>query len=374
MSATEPMLQPIHGGPDAQGVPRFDFSTNSNACGPCPQALAAVQQADATRYPDPAYALLRQALAAFHGVNPERVLLAASASECIHRISALVARQGGRGVRLPAHHYGDYAHAAQVWGLQPVQSPQQAALLWACEPSSPLGQADAGLSDSVQALQPNQTLVLDCAYAPLRLGGEPSLSASQRDQVWQLFTPNKALGLTGVRAAYVIAPYVALTRATGQMSSNVSAFSALSSSWPVGAHGVALLQAWVQPNVQQWLCDSLQVLRGWKARQMNLLQSLGWVCQPSDANFFCAKPVLSDGVGISQWLADLRGQGIKLRDATSFGLPGWVRLGVLEPAAQDALAQALQGLDSRQAQSPRYHASVNVSQTHLINVPENSFS
>ncbi|MBL0244730.1 MAG: aminotransferase class I/II-fold pyridoxal phosphate-dependent enzyme [Rhodoferax sp.] len=374
MSATEPMLQPIHGGPDAQGVPRFDFSTNSNACGPCPQALAAVQQADATRYPDPAYALLRQALAAFHGVNPERVLLAASASECIHRISALVARQGGRGVRLPAHHYGDYAHAAQVWGLQPVQSPQQAALLWACEPSSPLGQADAGLADGVQALQSHQTLVLDCAYAPLRLGGEPSLSASQRDQVWQLFTPNKALGLTGVRAAYVIAPYVALTRATGQMSSNVSAFSALSSSWPVGAHGVALLQAWVQPNVQQWLCDSLQVLRGWKARQMNLLQSLGWVCQPSDANFFCAKPVLSDGVGISQWLADLRGQGIKLRDATSFGLPGWVRLGVLEPAAQDALAQALQGLDSRQAQSPRYHASVNVSQTHLINVPENSFS
>jgi histidinol-phosphate aminotransferase len=36
-------------------------------------------------------------------------------------------------------------------------------------------------------------------------------------------------------------------------------------------------------------------------------------------------------------LATLRAQGIKLRDATSFGLPGWVRLGVLPPMAVDAL-------------------------------------
>jgi histidinol-phosphate aminotransferase len=39
-------------------------------------------------------------------------------------------------------------------------------------------------------------------------------------------------------------------------------------------------------------------------------------------------------------LARLREQGIKLRDATSFGLPGHVRLGVLSPEAQDALHNA----------------------------------
>jgi len=34
----------------------------------------------------------------------------------------------------------------------------------------------------------------------------------------------------------------------------------------------------------------------------------------------------------------LRVHGIKLRDATSFGLPGWVRLGVLSaPAVTDLL-------------------------------------
>ncbi len=86
----------IHGGPDAQGVPLYDFSTNANACGPCPEVLAAVQQADATRYPDPTYTALRDALGAFHAVAPERIVLAASASECIHRFTALAALQGAR--------------------------------------------------------------------------------------------------------------------------------------------------------------------------------------------------------------------------------------------------------------------------------------
>ena len=85
---------PLHGGPDASGIPAHDFSTNSNACGPCPVALAAVRQADATRYPDPAYTALRAQLAAFHDVAPQRIVLAGSASEFIHRITALAVRCG----------------------------------------------------------------------------------------------------------------------------------------------------------------------------------------------------------------------------------------------------------------------------------------
>ena len=42
-------------------------------------------------------------------------------------------------------------------------------------------------------------------------------------------------------------------------------------------------------------------------------------------------------------LAMLRQQGIKLRDATSFGLPGWFRLGVRPPESQQALWRALEG-------------------------------
>lgn len=328
-----------HGGPDAAGPARYDFSTNSNACGPCPQALAAVQAADATRYPDPGYAALRAALAGFQGVAPWRIVLAGSASEFIFRMTAWAAQQGAQRVSLPPHAYGDYAHAAQAWSLQRVPHPETADLAWACEPSSPLGQAQVHWPDALSRLTPANAqtgevplLVLDSAYAPLRLSGAPSVNNAQRDALWQLFSPNKALGLTGVRAAYAIAPLGAEVA--------VPQLEALAPSWPVGAHGVALLMVWTQADTQAWLQASLQTLAGWKQRQVALLHAAGWTVQPSDTPFFVARPPAPhDAVALC---AALRGSGIQLRDATSFGLPGWLRLAVLPPAAQDALAAALQ--------------------------------
>ena len=69
-----------------------------------------------------------------------------------------------------------------------------------------------------------------------------------------------------------------------------------------------------------------------------MLEDMGWACLPSEANFFCARPPWDD---LPRSLHSLRGEGIKLRDTTSFGLPGHVRLGVLPPAAQDTLARAI---------------------------------
>ncbi|MDZ7918715.1 aminotransferase class I/II-fold pyridoxal phosphate-dependent enzyme [Rhodoferax sp.] len=319
-----------HGGPDAQGAPLYDFSTNSNACGPCPQALAAVQAADATRYPDASYTALRAVLADFYAVAPWRIVLAGSASEFIFRITAWARQQGARTVGLPTHAYGDYAHAAQAWGLGVAEASAQADLVWACEPSSPLGQAHSqALGDVLN--RADGTVVLDSAYAPLRLSGLPTVDDVQRQQLWQLFSPNKSLGLTGVRAAFAIAPLGA--------EAAVQQLEALAPSWVLGAHGAALLMAWTHADTQRWLEDSLRTLVGWKQRQTDLLHAAGWTVQPSDTPFFCARPPAAwDTVSLC---VALRVHGIKLRDATSFGLPGWVRLGVLPPAAQDALMQQL---------------------------------
>jgi histidinol-phosphate aminotransferase len=337
-----------HGGPDALGVPAFDFSTNSNAAGPCPSAVDALQRADVTRYPDPQYTALRASLAELHGVDVSRVLLAASASEFIVRMSWAVASaqtEEARTAWMPPACYGDYTSAARASGLRVVEDAQQASLLWACEPSSPHGQSDAGLTERIKALAPHQVMVWDAAYAPLRLSGKPSVKGRAKDAVWQLWTPNKALGLTGVRAAYAIAPKVAMTRRAGaeaqalaqQQAGLIDTLTALQPSWPVGAHGVALLQAWTQTDTQQWLFGSLETLQAWKARQIAVCEGLGWQLLPSEANYFLAQP---SGEDMAAALLALRQQGIKLRDTASFGLPGWVRLGVLPPPAQDALAQA----------------------------------
>ncbi|WP_367068005.1 aminotransferase class I/II-fold pyridoxal phosphate-dependent enzyme [Oryzisolibacter sp. LB2S] len=334
-----PDQAPLHGGPDALGVPRHDFSTNANACGPCPQALDALARADRSRYPDPAYTELRARLAARHRVDAARIVMAASASEFIHRITVYAARAGLRHAVVPAHGYGDYARAADAWGLMLGNTPPATglpALHWACEPASPLGTPDPALALWARRAGPAGSLrVLDCAYAPLRLDG---LTTVPPDDAWELWSPNKALGLTGVRAAYAIAPAAAVA------SGAVAAVRALAPSWPLGADGVALLTAWTQGDTQAWLAQSLATLRDWKAAQLRLCADLGWAVLPGSlANFFTARPPVDD---LGAALHALRARGIKLRDCASFGLAGHVRLGVLAPAAQRALA-----LDWRQSTS-----------------------
>lgn len=321
------MTQPTHGGPDALGAARWDFSSNANACGPCPVALRAVQRADAAHYPDPAYTRLRAALADFHGVDSTRVLLAASASECIQRLTAWRWRAGDRRFWTPLHAYGDYAHAAAAWGLERVDDPRHAQLAWLCDPGSPLGQGES--PDAVRALLSDapRTVVLDRAYAPLRLHGHSALGAAPLHRVWQLWSPNKALGLTGVRAAYAIAPLGA--------HADVAALDALAASWPIGAHGEAMLMAWTQAEVQAWVTESRATLADWAVALRGTLERHGWTCAPSDTAYLCAqppRPLDADAV---------RSQGIKLRDATSFGLSGRWRLSAQCPDALVALDAAL---------------------------------
>ena len=437
-----------HGGPDALGIPPHDFSTNANACGPCPPVLQALQQAPVHTYPDPACTAVRQGLGRWHGVDTERVVIGASASELIFRLTAALGmigqgRQADAGVPsahdplrvrtgplpagarplpppvvwVPRHAYGDYARAAQAHGL-PVRVwdtvrdiPRDATgsgsgsascslqLFWATEPSSPLGHTPEGLADAVHARPSHarQTValqgvpgdspplwVLDRAYAPLRLSGTDPFASTALDAVWQLFSPNKALGMTGVRGAWLVAPAACLNDAGSLQAELLGHLQALAPSWPLGAHGEVMLMAWPEPAVQQWLARSLDTLRDWKAQLEEGLRRRDWTVLPSVSTFCCARPPrsaleaalsmmrpsamptpanqVSDTRGPSTpsrhtvrdarspgertqlaLLAVLRQQGIKLRDATSFGLPGWFRLGVRPPESQQALWRALDG-------------------------------
>lgn len=345
--------QPQHGGSDALGVPQWDFSTNSNATGPCPHTVVALAGADITRYPDPTYTALRHTLAAWHGVDSWRIVLGSSGSELIARLTAWVSAQvrtsdkgcsnNGSGntaqpaVWLPAYHYADYAHAAALHGMVQVADVGQADLIWLCAPSSPLGQALALPQQWAQRRQ-SSTVVLDCAYAPLQLTDSPLLpEAFNRHAAWQIFTPNKALGVCGLRAAYAIAPQHLPDEA-------VQSVAARAASWPLGAYGVALLHNWCSTATQDWLAQSRQTLQGYKAAQLQALQALGWECCPSETSFFVARPSLPAGMDLAQMLSALRAQGIKLRDCASFGLSGHVRLCVHTPQAQAVLLQTLRGL------------------------------
>lgn len=327
MTATA-ALPIAHGGPDAQGVPRWDFSTNANACGPAPHALEAVRQADRSRYPDPSATALRERLALLHGVCADRIVIASSASEFIGRLTAAVHRWAPAAtVFVPEPGYADYAKAARQWGLRPVGAAGDAALVWVTEPASPTGQ-----SRPISQVRPDAVLVVDEAYAPLRLTGD---APATPPTAWRLVSPNKALGMTGVRAAYAIAP----EEGAGELARRLEG---LAPSWPLGADGVALLTAWSAPETPPWLAASRECLAAWKAQQLALCAALGWACEPSVTSFFVARWPGREAP--AELLPRLRAHGVKLRDTTDMGLPGAVRLSVQAPEAQAALRAAWQAV------------------------------
>ena len=320
----------IHGGSDSGPAVLHDFSTNANPL-PAPASLAeALRQADRRRYPDPQYLTLRQHLGAAHGVAPERILPASGGAEAIRRLSLAALLEGLREVWVPAPGFGDYAAAAQALGLrvrpyadvqQLLQGLQPGALVWICEPCNPTG-ASLGSAEIAAVAGRAALTVVDRAYEPLRLAGEaPALPAA----AWQLHCPNKALGHTGVRAAYLIAPD------TGALARRAQALAA---SWVLSAEGQVLLMQLHRPEIQVWLADARARLRLWTAQQRQLLADLGWRQRESCTPFWLARPAAP--------LPDLRARGIKLRDAASFGLPGWVRVAALPPQSQQRLKESLQ--------------------------------
>ena len=151
-------------------------------------------------------------------------------------------------------------------------------------------------------------------------------------RAWQLHTPNKALGLPGVRAGWLQAPATATRHL-------VAMVDALAASWVLSAEGVVLLEAATEPAVQAWLADARHTLQTWGQAQRQQLEALGWTLPASVCPFGLARP---DGpaAAVPARLARLREAGVKLRDARSFGLPGWVRLSTQSPEAQAALVAA----------------------------------
>jgi len=384
---------PLHGGTDAGPPVLHDFSTNAHPLGPPPVVLDAVLSADRQRYPDPAYTALRAHLGQWHGVTPERVLPVAGGSEAIRRVSLAALLAGLRRVCVPEPGFADYRAAAEALGLDvvPYDSAQtlvgamdRPCLVWICDPCNPTGSTLAA-DDWERVAQARQAsgsrVVVDQAYEPLRLAGASALPPLMAQAFWRLVCPNKALGLTGVRAGYLLAPLQDDWCPTVQ---------SLAASWVLSAEGEALLRAWASTEVQEEVADSHRLLREWAIQQQCRLADWGFqVLGSSVTNFWMARlpdlqagPALDPALDLdldlgaarlavppslplppaqsghrstpspavtepvlpaspAALLEALRGHGIKLRDATSFGHPGCVRLSVQTPQAVDALVHAL---------------------------------
>lgn len=118
-----------------------------------------------------------------------------------------------------------------------------------------------------------------------------------------------------------------------------AALEAAAPSWPLSAHAEAMLLAWATPDVHAWVAESRTRLAAWKADLLRRLSARGFEVRPSVTPYVVVRPPRPVAPSL------LRRHHVAVRDATSFGLPGWWRLSAQAPSAQDALMHALDLLD-----------------------------
>src|SRR5216683_2685903 len=276
-----PSLHPMHGGTDSMPDPRYDFSSNANPLGPCPSVLAAVRNADLTRYPDPLYTQLRDTLAKCHRTTPDRIVVGAGASELILR---LISRIDGA-VQQLVPTFSEYARGARLAGRKLISVRSPAAFLRAqsghpglgfvCWPNNPTG--DLWSPEFVSAAAAAGPLVVDLAYAPLCDAGHAAAIEAAAAGAYRMYSPNKAFGLTGVRGAYLITPRIDRR------------ISDAAPSWVIGRDAVALLESGAEPRARKWLAQAIPRVKRWRARLARSLRQMGLPVRESPATFLLAK-------------------------------------------------------------------------------------
>ncbi|ACO47842.1 histidinol-phosphate transaminase [Deinococcus deserti] len=316
-----------HGGPTSASFAGLDFSVNTNPFGPNPILLEAVQRADHGQYPDPTYRAVRETLAAWHGVVPECVALAVGVSDLLHRLVRAFLPPGGTLLSLHAP-FGELARAAalqrasvRVVDTLPTVLPPGTRLVYVGHPHNPTGrrlsaaklQMLAGVCTGAGAL-----LLLDEAYAPFLLDE----AGIQGAAVVRLISPGKAHGLVGARPGYALAaPDV------------VAQLENLAPAWHVPAGTAALLAT--LPEAQPFLSETLPRVRDLASTLAADLRHLGQV-EHHGTPYMTLN--VNQGSAVASSLLD---HGVRVRDCSSFGLPGCIRVSTRSATENDMLLNAL---------------------------------
>ncbi|MGH9290410.1 MAG: cobalt-precorrin-6A reductase [Acidimicrobiales bacterium] len=301
-SLTPPPPGP-HGG-DARAVAAWlgtdpdailDLSASLNPYVPDVATLVAGSAARVAHYPDPSPAT--RALADAIGVDPDRLVLTNGGAEGI----ALVAAQEPVG-SVEEPEFSLYArHLAEV---------RDGAPRWRSNPSNPLGQLAPAGTDAA---------VWDEAFYPLVTGAW----TRGDDEAWRLGSLTKLWACPGLRLGYVIAP----------TPPEAEAIRARQPRWAVNALALAVVEPLLaETDLPTWASAIARRRR----ELVEVLSARGLVVRDTDACW-----ILVEAPGLRDQLAR---RAVLVRDCTSFGMPGVVRIAVPGDAGLDRLLTALDGV------------------------------
>ena len=333
-------MLPVHGGDVQQAAIRAglrpqDFLDASASLVPWTPFLLDVGRSAWRDYPDPSQQMLRQRLAALHGVEPLNVLPGNGAAE-LFTWAAREAAEEGLSV-LPVPGFADYGRALRCWSgvsrkhqlplvweeafPQPFPEPVAGLVVWICNPHNPTGQLWSRASLE-PLLQRYALVICDEAFLPLLPNGEKQSLiplVAEHENLVVIRSLTKLFGIAGLRLGYAVAQPQRLQR-----------WVQWRDPWPVNGIAMAVgerllasprrYRRWCE-RVQHWTATE----GAWMQRQLAALP--GITPMPSAVNYLLVRA--------NHTLVPLREtleqrHRILLRDCRSFEGLGetWLRIGV----------------------------------------------
>jgi histidinol-phosphate aminotransferase len=328
-------------GLDPAGIVKL--ASNENPLGPSPRGIAAATKAlaHAELYPDGGCVVLRQKLAAHHGLASEQFVVGNGSNEILELLGHVFLRPGDE-VVMGAPAFIVYKLVALLFGATPVEVPlvnhrhdlnalaraitPRTKLVFLPSPNNPTGTANSPeeIAAFVRALPEHVVFVFDEAYAEY-LENPPDLRTfiAEGRKVICLRTFSKIYGLAALRVGYgYCSPELAglLNRVRQPFNLN-----AIGQAAAVGAL-----------SDDEFAAKARQVNAAGLSRLEEAFTARGLEWVPSVANFLLVK--VGDG---ARGFSELQKRGVIVRPMKPYGMPEWLRVTVGTEAQNTRLLAAM---------------------------------
>ncbi|GGZ27873.1 histidinol-phosphate transaminase [Asticcacaulis endophyticus] len=324
------------------------LSSNENALGCSALALAAYDEARAKlfRYPDGLASPLRSAVAAYHDLEPERLIFGNGSDEVFGMLNQTYLQPGDNIVT------GEFGFLAYRISAQACQSEVRLApepelrveiprilelvddrtrIVYISNPANPTGtwNTPEEIAYLRSELDPSVILVIDEAYA--EFADEPTWETSfglarAHDNIVVTRTFSKIHGLAGLRVGFGYAP-IGMIEAMERMR------------MPFNINLPAQYAAAAALQDQAHIDASRQQVLNWRPRLIQEIRALGYRVERSAGNFllihFDSEQVASDAND------HLMREGILIRWVKNYGLPQALRVTVGKDDENRAFLEAL---------------------------------
>ena len=311
-------LTPYIPGEQPQMQRLVKLNTNESPYGPSPKALAAINtenNEDLRLYPDPEGAVLKQAIAQLHGLDPTQVFLGNGSDEVLAHVFAGLLKQS-KPVCFPDITYSFYPVYCKLFGIDYQTMPlgenfeiqtadykaPNGGIIFP-NPNAPTGRAVARSEiEALLSLNKDSVVVIDEAYVDY--GTESCVpllrGATCPENLLVVHTLSKSRALAGLRVGFAVG-HPDLIEGLERVKNSFNSYP-LGRLAQAGATAAIRDQAHLEEN-------SAKVIKT-RTKLVKDLDDLGFITLPSTANFIFTRHPKHAGVKLYHALRD---QGIVVR-------------------------------------------------------------